>query len=188
MGCFQSKKEIANVIFLGLDNAGKSSIVHFLQHAVPNEITKPTIAYNQAKIIRGKYELIIWDVGGDNKGRDLWRHYIKDANAIVFVVDATDEVRLDNMKSKNQEEIDHAKFELHNIIKNVELSFTAPLLVFSNKHDKQEALKTNEIQERLDLDSIKSRQVHIVNSCALSGEGIEDGIAWLCEALANQKK
>ena len=48
--------------------------------------------------------IIFRDVGGDAKGRDLWRHYIKNAQAIVFVLDASDEKRLDGQGSFGDEQ------------------------------------------------------------------------------------
>ena len=94
-GCVPSGSFTGRVVFVGLDNAGKSSILHCLTEGKASQTSKPTIGYQQATIHRSKMELQIWDVGGDAKGRDLWRHYVKNAHAVVFVIDASDEFHLD---------------------------------------------------------------------------------------------
>eukprot|EP00486_Rosalina_sp_Unknown_P000158 CAMPEP_0201566110 /NCGR_PEP_ID=MMETSP0190_2-20130828/5659_1 /ASSEMBLY_ACC=CAM_ASM_000263 /TAXON_ID=37353 /ORGANISM="Rosalina sp." /LENGTH=130 /DNA_ID=CAMNT_0047984377 /DNA_START=246 /DNA_END=638 /DNA_ORIENTATION=+ len=127
-------------------------------------------------------ELQIWDVGGDAKGRDLWRHYVKNAHAVVFVIDASDEFHLDQCGDES------AKRELHQVLKNDELPFSSPLLVYANKQDKIGALSKSQIEKRLDLASIKTRSWHIQDSCALNCTGIEEGIDWLAQALQRINK
>mmetsp|Transcript_79698 Transcript_79698/g.97523 ORF Transcript_79698/g.97523 Transcript_79698/m.97523 type:complete len:200 (+) Transcript_79698:66-665(+) len=191
MGCFGSKNYSARIVFVGLDNAGKSSILKFLTNNNGNindedEQTQPTIGYVKETIQRGHIELQIWDVGGDAKGRDLWRHYIKNAQAIVFIVDSADEQRIDGQGNLNDEQ--HAKFELHNVLKNDELQFTAPLLVYANKQDINGALNRDEIDKRLNLGLLKGRPYFVQPSCALNGNGINAGIEWLCKTLDEQRE
>jgi small GTP-binding protein len=181
MGCCAPQTNSARIIFVGLDNAGKSSILHVLSESEEPHNPRPTIGYQKITIDRYKFQLEIWDVGGDAKGRDLWRHYIKGAHAIVFVVDSANVDTLD----QGQES---AKRELHAVLKNDELPFTAPVLVYANKQDMTHALNKSQVADRLDLDSIKTRQWHVQQSCAITCHGIEEGIEWLCDALLTQKK
>ena len=74
------------------------------------------------------------------------------------------------------------------MLKNDELPFSSPLLIYANKQDKNGALSKSQIEKRLDLKSIKTRPWHIQNSCATQNQGIEEGIDWLCEALQRQIK
>ena len=101
MGCISSVEKYT-IVILGLDNAGKSSIMHFLQENEATQNSTPTIAFRECTIYRelknGKYSLHWIDVGGDSKGRDLWRHYISKAHAIIFVIDGSDQVRLDSLR------------------------------------------------------------------------------------------
>eukprot|EP01083_Nonionella_stella_P035469 96765_1 len=181
MGCvLGSGTSVCRVVFVGLDNAGKSSILHCLSEGKASSNQRPTIGYQQATINRGKIELQIWDVGGDVKGRDLWRHYVKKAAAVVFIVDASDEYHLDQCGDES------AKSELHTVLKNDELPFSSPLLVYANKQDKIGVLNKKQIEQRLDLTSIKTRSWHIQPSCALNCTGIEEGIDWLCQTLQKQ--
>eukprot|EP01084_Bolivina_argentea_P307850 532170_1 len=180
--CLGSSQATRRVVFVGLDNAGKSSVVQCLTDGRASQNQRPTIGYQQANITRNKNELYLMDVGGDAKGRDLWRHYVKNAHAIVFVIDASDEYHLDQCGDES------AKKELHAVLKNDELPWNAPLLIFANKQDKVGALNKSELEKRLDLSTIKTRPWHIETSCALNGNGIEEGIDWLCQALNRQMK
>ena len=65
----------------------------------------------------------VWDVGGQDKIRPLWRHYYTGTQGLVFVVD-----------SQDRERIDEAKQELHRILSDREMK-DCLLLVFANKQD-----------------------------------------------------
>lgn len=65
----------------------------------------------------------VWDVGGQDKIRPLWRHYYTGTQGLVFVVD-----------SQDRERIDEAKQELHRILSDREMK-ECLLLVFANKQD-----------------------------------------------------
>eukprot|EP01084_Bolivina_argentea_P243675 408447_1 len=185
MGCICSSGTYnARIVFVGLDNAGKSTILHCLAEgkAPSTQSPTPTIGYQQRTIHRSKIELQIWDVGGDVNGRDLWRHYLKNAQAVVFILDASDTYHLDQCGD------DSAKQELHRVLKNDELPFTSPLLICSNKMDKSGALNKEQIEKRLNLSSIRTRPWHIQATCAINNTGIEEGIDWLCQALHRQLK
>ena len=71
--CCQSQKEV-NVVLIGLDLAGKTSILRQLRY---NEAgpTTPTVGFTLETISYKKLEISIWDTGGQEKVRDLWRHY-----------------------------------------------------------------------------------------------------------------
>ena len=65
----------------------------------------------------------VWDVGGQDKIRPLWRHYYTGTQGLVFVVD-----------SQDRERVDEAKQELHRILSDREMK-ECLLLVFANKQD-----------------------------------------------------
>lgn len=65
----------------------------------------------------------VWDVGGQDKIRPLWRHYYTGTQGLVFVVD-----------SQDRDRIDEAKQELHRILGDREMK-ECLLLVFANKQD-----------------------------------------------------
>ena len=88
-----------------------------------------------------------------------------------MVVDSTDRERLDVVKK-----------EFENVIKNEQLK-NAVLLVFANKQDIKDSMGAAEISDKLGLSQLKSHQWHIQSSCALTGEGLSNGMDWLADHL-----
>ncbi|CAJ1360868.1 unnamed protein product [Effrenium voratum] len=85
-------KEV-NVLMLGLDAAGKTTILYKLKIGEVLS-TVPTIGFNVETVQYGNLSLCVWDVGGQEKLRNLWRHYYKGGNALIFVLDSADHERL----------------------------------------------------------------------------------------------
>jgi GTPase SAR1 family protein len=87
----EEEKFEKRILLLGLDNAGKTSL---LFHIRDNEFreTVPTVGLNIELIQYKRYSLTFWDVGG--QATKLWRHYFDHIDAVVFVVDSCDEERL----------------------------------------------------------------------------------------------
>uniref|UniRef100_A0ACB8G6M4 Uncharacterized protein n=1 Tax=Sphaerodactylus townsendi TaxID=933632 RepID=A0ACB8G6M4_9SAUR len=109
----------------------------------------------------------VWDVGGQDKIRPLWRHYYTGTQGLIFVVDCADRDR-----------IDEARQELHRIINDREMR-DAIILIFANKQDLPDAMKPHEIQEKLGLTRIRDRNWYVQPSCATSGDGLYEGLTWL---------
>eukprot|EP01035_Chromulina_nebulosa_P024542 gene24542-31962_t len=98
--CFT--KPNVHVLIIGLDYAGKTTTLEKIKgkfgnnlHPIPPERIPPTIGMNLAKITYSGTQVVIWDLGGQIKMRNMWEKYYDDANAIVFVVDASDMSRLE---------------------------------------------------------------------------------------------
>jgi small GTP-binding protein len=116
-----------------------------------------------------------WDVGGQDQIRSLWRHYFLNTQAVIFVIDSNDAVRLRE-----------AKEELNNVLTSPELS-GAVVLVLANKQDLPNALSPQEITNGLDMDKIKNHQWHVEAACAMSGKGLEEGLEWLADRIKEKK-
>ena len=85
-------KEV-RVLMLGLDSAGKTTILYkFKLGGVVHTI--PTIGFNVEKVHYKNTEFIVWDVGGQDKIRPLWRHYFTNTQGLIFVVDSNDKERV----------------------------------------------------------------------------------------------
>merc|ERR1712004_750056 len=104
-----------------------------------------------------------------DKIRPLWRHYYKDTDAVIFVVDSNDHERIDNESGMNESM--PASEELHSMLQDNELR-DAVLLVLANKQDLPQAMSVDEVSQRLNLNSLKNRTWRIQGSCARNGEGI----------------
>mmetsp|Transcript_335 Transcript_335/g.1144 ORF Transcript_335/g.1144 Transcript_335/m.1144 type:complete len:166 (+) Transcript_335:3-500(+) len=104
-----SKKEM-RILMVGLDAAGKTTILYKLKLG---EIvtTIPTIGFNVETVEYKNISFTVWDVGGQDKIRPLWRHYFQNTQGLIFVVDSNDRDR-----------IGEARDELHRMLNEVRAS------------------------------------------------------------------
>ncbi|KAK2738867.1 Arf GTPase arf1 [Myotisia sp. PD_48] len=174
VNAIKSKKEM-RILMVGLDAAGKTTILYKLKLG---EIvtTIPTIGFNVETVEYKNISFTVWDVGGQDKIRPLWRHYFQNTQGIIFVVDSNDVDR-----------INYAKEELHKMLQEDELR-DAIVLVFANKQDLNNSMDTATIVERLELNNPRqepylNRPWYIQACCATTGHGLYDGLDWLSEAL-----
>jgi len=158
------------ILVLGLDNAGKTSILYRMQIGEVVS-TIPTIGFNVETVEKHGLKFQVWDLGGQSSIRPYWRVYMQKTDGIVFVVDSCDTERLDTSRD-----------ELHNILAEDELA-GASILVYANKQDLPLALTDSAIAERLALTSITNQPWAIFRSSAITGEGIFEGMEWLAQAL-----
>ena len=117
----------------------------------------------------------VWDVGGQDKIRPLWRHYYQNTQGLIFVVDSNDRDRIDD-----------AKEELHRMLNEDELR-EAKLLVLANKQDLPNAMNAAEVADKLGLHSLRQRSWYIQSACAITGDGLYEGLDWLSNAIAGRK-
>merc|ERR1712023_481944 len=105
------------ILMVGLDAAGKTTILYKLKLGeVVNTI--PTIGFNVETVDYKNISFNVWDVGGQDKIRLLWRHYYQNTQGLIFVIDSNDRERID----ENRE-------ELHKMLAEEDLK-DAVLLVF----------------------------------------------------------
>ncbi|KAI8921579.1 ADP-ribosylation factor [Entophlyctis helioformis] len=168
------KKEM-RILMVGLDAAGKTTILYKLKLG---EIvtTIPTIGFNVETVEYKNISFTVWDVGGQDKIRPLWRHYFQNTQGIIFVVDSNDRDR-----------IGEARDELQRMLNEDELR-DALLLVFANKQDLPNAMNAAEITEKLGLQSLRQRNWWIQATCATSGDGLYEGLEWLSTSLNGRFK
>lgn len=158
------------VIIVGLDNAGKTTILYQL---LINEVvhTSPTIGSNVEEIVWKSTRFIMWDIGGQESIRSSWNSYFASTDFVILVVDSTDRERLSV-----------AKQELYEMLAHQDLK-RASILIFANKRDIKNALSSQQITQQLNLTSIKDQRWHIQNCCALTREGLNEGLQWMCNQL-----
>ncbi|XP_004298268.1 PREDICTED: ADP-ribosylation factor 2-like [Fragaria vesca subsp. vesca] len=168
-----AKKEM-RILMVGLDAAGKTTILYKLKLG---EIvtTIPTIGFNVETVEYKNISFTVWDVGGQDKIRPLWRHYFQNTQGLIFVVDSNDRDRAVE-----------ARDEVHRMLNEDELR-DAVLLVFANKQDLPNAMNADEITDKLGLHSLRQRHWYIQSTCATSGEGLYEGLDWLSNNIANKK-
>jgi ADP-ribosylation factor 1/2 len=138
--------------------------------------TIPTIGFNVETVTYKNLSFTVWDIGGQDKIRPLWRHYYTNTDAVIFVVD-----------SRDRDRIHTACDELHRILQDPELSESA-LLVYANKQDLPDAMNPAELADKLGLHGMRQRPWYIQGTSALSGSGLYEGMEWLATTLQKRQK
>ncbi|KAJ1032965.1 hypothetical protein NDA16_000244 [Ustilago loliicola] len=170
---FWNKNEEVRILMLGLDSAGKTTILYRLQIGEVVS-TIPTIGFNVETVTYKNIKFQVWDLGGQSSIRPYWRCYYANTAAIIYVIDASDTERLST-----------AKAELLAMLSEEELK-DSKLLVFANKQDLPGALDEGQVSEKLGLSELKDRQWSIYKCCATKGEDLEDGLDWLVNTLQSK--
>ncbi len=167
------RKKDVRVLMVGLDAAGKTTILYKLKLG---EIvtTIPTIGFNVETVEYKSLKFTVWDVGGQDKLRPLWRHYFQNTNGIIFVVDSNDRERIPN-----------ARDEVHKMLAEDDLRDSV-LLVYANKQDLPNAMSTAEVTDKLGLHSLRNRNWFVQGTCATSGEGLYEGLDWMSRNVSTQ--
>eukprot|EP00300_Choanocystis_sp_HF-7_P042222 c8988_g1_i1.p2 GENE.c8988_g1_i1~~c8988_g1_i1.p2 ORF type:complete len:183 (+),score=34.57 c8988_g1_i1:65-613(+) len=168
-------KRECRILMVGLDAAGKTTILYKLKLG---EIvtTIPTIGFNVETVEYKNISFTVWDVGGQDKIRPLWRHYYQNTQGLIFVVDSND-----------KERVTEAKEELTKMLSEDELR-DACVLVFANKQDLPSAIPPDELADRLDLKGGQSSRPWKVQACcATTGDGLYEGLDWLTQNVASKK-
>eukprot|EP00729_Bicosta_minor_P010236 gene10236-8485_t len=162
------------ILMVGLDAAGKTTILYKLKLG---EIvtTIPTIGFNVETVEYKNINFTVWDVGGQDKIRPLWRHYFQNTQGLIFVVDSND-----------RERVQEAKDELTKMLSEDELR-DCILLVFANKQDLPNAMSCSELTDKLGLNQLGgSKKWYIQATCAPQGEGLYEGLDWLSSQMADK--
>lgn len=116
----------------------------------------------------------VWDIGGQEKIRALWKHYFLNTKGLIFVVDSSDRERI--VEARNQ---------LHQILGDNELN-DAAILVFANKQDLPNAMSSSEVANKLGLHSLHHHLWYIQSASAISGHGLCEGLDWLSKNLCTK--
>lgn len=154
-------------------------LICFLANSRPNRelivseivTTIPTIGFNVETVEYKNISFTVWDVGGQDKIRPLWRHYYQNTQGLIFVVDSSD-----------RERIQESHDELHKMLNEDELR-DAIVLVFANKQDLPNALSVTELTEKLGLNQLR-RKWYVQAACATQGTGLYEGLDWLSAELS----
>ncbi|KAI6247238.1 ADP-ribosylation factor-like protein 8A [Erysiphe necator] len=156
-----------NITIVGLQNAGKTSLLKVLAGDEYTIDSTPTVGFNMRRVTKGHVTLKCWDIGGQPRFRTMWERYCRDVNAIVFVVDCSD-----------MDSLPVAKDELHLLLENSSLN-GIPLLVLGNKSDLGEKLSVDELIETLDLMKISQREVSCYGISAKEETNLDAVLKWL---------
>ena len=154
------------VVMIGLDGAGKTTILYRLKYNREARSTVPTKAFNVETISPHKnMKLLLWDTAGTDITRPLWRTYCRKADGIIFVLDSTDIKRLDE-----------AKVELESVL-SIKGSQNVPLLILANKQDLKYSISPIELAQRLEFDSLEYPiNWHMHPTSGRYGDGLQESM------------
>jgi len=164
------KKNGVRLLMVGLDNAGKTTILYQLKIGETTK-TVPTIGFNLETIQFKGLNFTIWDVNGQEHLRVLWKHYYKETDGIIFVVDSSD-----------RERIEEANKELSEMLSEEELKGIS-ILIMANKQDIEGSMSPTEVTEKLGLLQVKNKEWNVQGTSAITGQGLQDGLDWLAGVL-----
>ena len=162
------------IVVIGLNNAGKTSILYALQLNKFVE-TQPTIGGTVEELSHKNVNFLAWDLGGQEQLRESWSLYYQSTDAVIFVVDSSEPQRFSI-----------AKKELHKVLAAPELS-KACILIFANKQDVQGALPAVEVAKALGMSNVKNVCWTIQPSSAVTLHGLHDGLSWVVDRLMDSK-
>uniref|UniRef100_A0A8C6G809 ADP-ribosylation factor-like protein 6 n=1 Tax=Mus spicilegus TaxID=10103 RepID=A0A8C6G809_MUSSI len=180
------KKEV-HVLCLGLDNSGKTTIINKLKpsNAQSQDIV-PTIGFSIEKFKSSSLSFTVFDMSGQGRYRNLWEHYYKDGQAIIFVIDSSDKLRMVVAKEELDTLLNHPGMQEPTKAIRMCQSFwnwrfgqfgtpdqfifkccldikhrRIPILFFANKMDLRDSVTSVKVSQLLCLENIKDKPWHI---------------------------
>jgi ADP-ribosylation factor-like protein 6 len=167
------------VLVVGLDNAGKTTL---LTHLKPSkgDVTEvvPTVGFTVEEFGQNSLKFHAFDMSGQSKYRSLWEQYYQETQAVIWVIDSTDKFRIEVVKDELMGMLEHKHMKGRPV----------PILFFANKMDRAHAMTAVVCVKKFSLETLKGISWYICASNAVSGEGVQDGINWLCEQLTGSGK
>ena len=174
------KKE-GKLVFLGLDNAGKSTLLTLLATGRITQLD-PTKHTHSESLTINKMKVNAFDLGGHKAMRKIWREYFLKIDGIVYLVDSSDSARFEESKK-----------EFDSLINSEEIP-NVPIVILGNKIDKKEAVSENELRETFGLvakttfgfqkiDKLNNKPVELFMCSVVKRRGFVDGLDWLTNKI-----
>ncbi|KAI1101769.1 ADP-ribosylation factor family protein [Jackrogersella minutella] len=164
----------ARLLVLGLDNAGKSTLLYRLKRNFEGTLrtgrsTNPT----SQKLKIGNVHFTAFDISTHQEAERPWEYYFLEVDAIVFIVDA-----------KDPERFAEAREELRLLLLTEELWGVA-VLILGNKTDHPNGISCTELKIELGLEWIRHRPIGLFMCSVVEGKGYGQGFQWLTQFLPN---
>ena len=163
------------LLLLGLDNAGKTTLLHRLRTGHVQHFPPTDRPYQSDKFSFQGLTFQAWDVGGHETVRHIWGDYVCECSAVLFLVDATDINRMEE-----------AGFELDALI-GEHIVADIPIALLFNKCDLPNAISSKDICQRLNYDELVQNhgadKISAFRISVLRGEGYQQAFRWVATFL-----
>ncbi|XP_071663908.1 ADP-ribosylation factor-like protein 9 isoform X3 [Patagioenas fasciata] len=147
------------ILVLGLDGAGKTSVLHCLATNHVKRSLAPTEGFNAVCVSTGESQMEFLEIGGSECLRSYWKMYLPKVLLLIYVVDSADHARLPV-----------AKQLLHQMIQN---NSTLPVVVLANKQDLEGAYCITDIHDALALSDIGDKRKMFLIGTHVAEDGSE---------------
>ncbi len=172
---YRKKRLTVKIAWLGLDHAGKTTIIKRIMTGEFDSSTIRTLGLNVNEFSDADsgVKFISWDLGGQETFRDsLWQSYLAGSMGVIYVVDSADRSRFEE-----------AKQELWKYVINNPQVDDIPILILANKQDLPNAASAGEVARALDLHKVVKQSYAIIPTSAKTGFNIEEGLEWLRQRI-----
>ena len=182
--CSMARVKKKSVVVVGLDNAGKTSLLswmdsNLLQQQLARDpaservMIQPTIGLGKCTFSSHQTSWTVWDMSGQGRYRDLWSYYYPHVHGIIWVVDATDVKRIGVVRDEFMKTLQHTS--------------DCPVLLVLTKSDKKKSTteETSLISSKILQQILKpeatcaTREWKIQPCSGLTGSGVDEGFQWL---------
>lgn len=169
----------AKIIFIGLDNAGKTTLLRKLKDGRTTQ-NPPTQHAHSESIQIGSTKVRATDIGGHKAVRKIWKNYYQSIDGICYLID-----------SSKPEFFQESKNEFQKLVESIQ-DKTVPIAILGNKIDMESAVSMEKLEQLFEIENIKTNQgqsnVQLFMCSVTKGVGYSDALTWLTKQIKERRK